>query len=56
MHTRISPCEGCTRVAEPKACENKQCKVWKAWFFRRWGEIHGYWRQHTKPKAGEVRS
>ena len=37
-----SPCEGCTRVCDPAMCDNKNCKLWKAWFLRRWGMIHGY--------------
>lgn len=37
-----SPCEGCTRVCDPAGCDNKNCKLWKAWFLRRWGMIYGY--------------
>lgn len=37
-----SPCATCTRVKDPSDCENKNCKVWKEWFLRRWKEIHGY--------------
>ena len=31
-----SPCIGCTRVRDPKSCENKTCKDWQAWFIARW--------------------
>ena len=47
-----SPCKGCTRVQNPEGCENKNCKVWKAWFLRRWGEIHRYGRLHGVNKKG----
>ena len=31
-----SPCVHCTRVKDPKNCENKLCKDWQAWFIDRW--------------------
>ena len=31
-----SPCLTCTRVRDPKKCENKLCKDWQAWFIDRW--------------------
>lgn len=34
-----SPCLGCARVADPRACENKQCKVWSRWFTQKWDEL-----------------
>ncbi len=42
----VSPCENCTRVQNPKGCENKNCKDWKAWFLRRWAQIHAYGVRH----------
>lgn len=42
----VSPCEGCTRVANPNACENKLCKEWKAWFLSRWAKIHAFGRKY----------
>ena len=48
----VSPCEGCTRVADPGACENKNCKVWKVWFLRRWAAIYGFGRLHGAGKKG----
>ena len=44
-----SPCVGCTRVANPQACENKQCKLWKSWFLRRWAGIYAYGRRCGLP-------
>ena len=31
-----SPCLTCTRVKDPKNCENKTCKPWQAWFLAWW--------------------
>lgn len=31
-----SPCLTCTRVKNPRNCENKTCKDWQAWFIDRW--------------------
>lgn len=31
-----SPCLLCTRVKDPQACENKNCKDWQTWFLDRW--------------------
>ena len=49
---QASPCESCIRVRDPGACENKNCKVWKAWFLRRWAAIYGYGRLHGVAKKG----
>ncbi len=40
-----SPCLICTRVKDPENCENKHCKVWRAWFLRRWSLIHRFPRE-----------
>lgn len=45
IRNEISPCEGCARVKNPGACENKNCKQWKSWFLRRWAGIYGYGRR-----------
>ncbi len=37
-----SPCLRCTRVKDPRQCENKQCKPWRQWFLGRWELIHNY--------------
>ena len=36
MTNPISPCLHCTRVRDPEACENKNCKTWRQWFAGRW--------------------
>ena len=36
MNSRMSPCMTCTRVADPRACENKNCQMWQRWFIARW--------------------
>ena len=43
-----SPCIRCTRVRDPKACENKQCKDWQRWFLDRWALIHNYPREQME--------
>lgn len=33
------PCDTCTRVKDPRNCENKECKeckVWRMWFLKAW--------------------
>ena len=32
----MNPCDNCTRVPEPDACDNKRCPDWKAWWVSRW--------------------
>ncbi len=44
-----SPCVGCNRVKDPKNCENKNCKPWRAWFLGRWDKINGFSRRYGKP-------
>lgn len=34
-----SPCFTCTRVRDPKNCENKLCKDWQSWFIGRWNAM-----------------
>lgn len=33
------PCADCTRVADPQACDNKNCRQWQKWFLPTWDEI-----------------
>ncbi len=40
-----SPCLRCIKVADPRNCENKNCKTWQAWFLGRWELIRQYPRQ-----------
>ncbi len=30
------PCRSCYQVADPTACENKNCKRWQEWFVAQW--------------------
>lgn len=39
-----SPCLQCTRVRDPKNCENKLCKDWQAWFIDRWESMRDHIR------------
>lgn len=32
----MNPCEKCTRVPDPDACDNKRCPDWKAWWVPQW--------------------
>ena len=32
----VSPCYSCTRVRDPAACENKNCRQWRQWFAESW--------------------
>ena len=34
------PCLTCTRVKNPKNCENKNCQEWREWFIKKWSELH----------------
>ena len=36
------PCDTCTRVFDPRNCENKTCRVWQKWFLQSWEDM----RQH----------
>lgn len=36
MDRKLSPCGYCTRVREPRECENKSCMLWRQWFIDRW--------------------
>ena len=43
-----SPCLTCTRVKDPRACENKECSAWHQWFMDRWALIHAYGRSQME--------
>ena len=34
-----SPCACCQRVANPQACDNKDCMRWRRWFIHRWEQL-----------------
>lgn len=40
-----SPCLSCIQVSDPRNCENKNCRRWRAWFLDRWALIHAYQRR-----------
>lgn len=33
---KLSPCIYCTKVTDPRACEDKGCPRWQAWFVEKW--------------------
>ena len=43
--TRISPCMSCTRVADPRNCDNKDCRLWQRWFVGKWEQLRRGVRQ-----------
>lgn len=43
-----SPCFTCTRVQDPKSCENKTCKDWQAWFIDRWESMREFVRSEME--------
>ena len=48
---QTSPCLRCTRVKDPRSCENKNCQVWQRWFINRWDLLRG---QPLQAKEQEV--
>ncbi|MBQ6852294.1 MAG: hypothetical protein IJO04_04615 [Oscillospiraceae bacterium] len=48
MKLKPSPCLTCTKVSDPRACDNKNCKSWQAWFLERWALIHRFPRQQME--------
>ncbi len=43
-----SPCLSCSRVQDPRMCDNKNCKPWRQWFLDRWALIHSYPRRQME--------
>ena len=39
MERKLSPCSYCTRVPDPRDCENKACMLWRRWFIERWEQM-----------------
>lgn len=31
-----SPCARCTKVSDPRSCDNKDCRQWRKWFLEKW--------------------
>jgi hypothetical protein len=42
---QTSPCLRCTRVKDPRNCENKNCQQWQRWFINRWDSLRACPRQ-----------
>lgn len=52
---KASPCLSCTRVADPRDCENKNCQLWRRWFIARWEALRACARadmEHRPEKVG----
>lgn len=43
----------CVRVPDPEQCENKNCKVWRAWFVERWEQLRQIPRQQLEQARRE---
>lgn len=53
MRKESSPCLTCTRVKNPGDCENKNCRVWRAWFTASWDRARMHPRlQMEKDRSG----
>ena len=37
-----SPCETCMKSTNPSECQRKGCVAWRAWWLKRWDQIHNY--------------
>lgn len=35
----VSPCMRCTRVADPRGCDNKDCVRWRRWYIQKWEDM-----------------
>ena len=49
-----SPCLKCTRVKNPKNCEDKTCKVWRSWFVETWNSQRMQFRLAREQMAVEM--
>ena len=49
-----SPCFSCTRVADPRNCENKNCQLWRRWFIARWEAMREGLRQEMEAAPEKV--
>ena len=43
-----SPCLRCTRVPDPRNCDNKRCQPWRQWFLDRWELLRSVPRQQME--------
>ena len=54
MNGKISPCGYCTRVADPRQCENKNCMLWRKWYIDRWEAMRAAVRLRMDQPAAPV--
>ena len=54
MGNKLSPCMGCTRVKDPRDCENKNCQVWRRWFIGRWDRMRENIRAQMEQEPAPV--
>lgn len=50
----ISPCMRCTRVADPRQCENKNCRPWRQWFVEKWDTMRAAPRLAAEHQPREI--
>lgn len=50
-----SPCVRCTKVKDPRDCENKDCRLWQTWFIEKWNDMRIAPRLavETRPRQAE---
>lgn len=51
MNNVLSPCLSCTRVEDPENCTDKSCRIWQAWFLKKWEESRMGLRQLKETPA-----
>lgn len=54
MNTNLSPCISCTRVKDPRNCENKNCQYWRRWYIARWEQLRSQLRASMEQKPEPV--
>ena len=43
------PCTNCRKVEHPQQCDNKECKLWRAWFLWRWEQLRRQYLPNAAP-------
>lgn len=38
MNYELCPCTYCSKVPDPRNCDNKKCVPWRKWFVNRWDQ------------------
>ena len=52
-----NPCLSCTRVKNPRNCEDKNCQAWRQWFIQTWDQRrlqHRLCREHLETEMEGV--